>query len=1012
MGLFCLFLSFLAVPARAQGPAENTDLFQGKILPLLAKNCHACHNPELKTAGLDLTTSSGFHRGAQSGPIFSPEDSEGSRILEVIGYRGRIKMPPTGKLSAEEIAELTEWIRSGASWPPGEKVAPSSGTRRAAEGEDDRFRIFEPVRRPSPPRVRKEDWVRSAVDRFVLAKLEREGLKPASPADKQTLLRRATFDLTGLPPTEKEVADFLADPSPGAYERVVDRLLGSSQYGERWGRHWLDVAGFAESQGFERDTLREHAWRYRDYVIESFNRDKPYHQFVKEQIAGDVIEPVSQEGIIATSFLVAGPWDEIGSDQPSELMRARIREEELEDTIGAVAQTFLGLTVNCARCHNHKFDPISQPEYYRMKAAFDGFHHGSRSVLSPSEARERRKRVAPLRERIARYYREINALEEDARRRVLRGRGLSQEPEKRPRPISRWTFDIDGKDSVGQLHFRLPEGASIERGRLKLHTRKMLVRTAPLSQPLREKTLEIWVSIPDLKQKGVRAMTVEHLSERVFDGIAFGGGKPVWGTGSEYGWRSLPVSGAQEETEPNEVVQIALVYSEDDRITLFRNGILYGSYLPETIGYKGDLQTFPAEASTIVFGRGGTTQLSAEGLVGELDEARLYDRALTAQEVAASFRAGAPSVLADELFGAMTEKQRRRRQRLIAKVRAAEQNLKRIPAVPMAYAGKPRQPGPTHILERGDPAKPGEQVTAGGLAAVRALPADFGLPADALEGLRRLKLAEWIAHPDNPLTARVMVNRVWHYHFGRGIVGTPNDFGVNGEPPSHPELLDWLAAEFQAEGWSLKKLHKRIMLSSTYRQSSRYNAKAAAVDAENRLLWRFAPRRLEGEAIRDAMLAVSGQLNPEVGGPGFRPFTLTINNVPFYKPTDPLGREYNRRTVYRMNVNSGKDPLLENLDCPDPSTKTPRRSVTTTPLQALSLMNNSFVLRQAKLLAERIRREVGGDPSVQIALAYRLALTRPANPAKVRRAAGFSREHGLEDFCWVLLNSNEFKYLE
>jgi hypothetical protein len=560
--------------------------------------------------------------------------------------------------------------------------------------------------------VNDATWSRSPIDAFTLAALEKQHLRPAPPADRVTFIRRATLDLHGLPPTPAEIDAFVNDPSPDTYEKLVERLLASPRYGERWGRHWLDVVRFGESQGFERDKPRDHAWRYRDYVIAAFNADKPYDRFLKEQMAGDVFTPATPEGVIATGFLVCGPWDEVGATQQGAVMRRRAREEELEDMISAVGQTFLGLTLNCARCHDHKFDPIPSRDYYRVKAALEGVRPGDRPI---------------------------------------------------------------------------PGGAT--------------------------------------------------------------------------------------------------------------------------------------------------------------------------------------------------------------------------------YAAAPVKPEATFVLRRGDVEKPGEQVSAGALSAVKSPPPDFGLSADAPEGERRRKLAEWIASPDNPLTARVMVNRLWQYHFGRGIVPSPSDFGFNGERPSHPELLDWLADEFVRSGWSVKHVQRLILLSATYRQSARPNPTASAVDADNRLLWRFPSRRLEAEAVRDAMLSVSGQLNPRMGGPSFRPFNVTVFNSTFYNLTDEATPETRRRTVYRMCINSAKDPLLETLDCPDPSVKAPRRAVTTTPLQALGLMNGSLVRRQAKGFAERVAKEAGDDPAARVVLAYRLAFGRTPTDAEKERAVGHACENGIESLCWVLLNASEFLYL-
>jgi Protein of unknown function (DUF1553) len=384
---------------------------------------------------------------------------------------------------------------------------------------------------------------------------------------------------------------------------------------------------------------------------------------------------------------------------------------------------------------------------------------------------------------------------------------------------------------------------------------------------------------------------------------------------------------------------------------------------------------------------------------------------LTANEVENSYRAGVDRIPLARVLAALTVEQRQRRQQALAELARARATIGKQQAAPLTYAANPMQPGPTHLLIRGDVEKKGELLSAGGLSVVKKPSPEWGLAPDAPEGERRRKLAGWIAHADNPLTARVMVNRLWHYHFGPGIVATPSDFGYNGGRPSHPELLDWLASEFVRSGWSVKAMHRLIVTSSTYRQSGRLDARAAAVDADNRLLWRFAPRRLEGEAVRDAMLSVSDQLNRKGGGPSFRPFKVKVFNSHFYELTDPIGPEYNRRTVYRISVNSAKSPLLDAFDCPDPSVKMPRRSSTTTPLQALALMNNSFVQRQVRHFAARVRAEAGADPFAQTRRAYCLALGRDPGKEEETVAARLVREHGVEGLCWVLFNASEFLYL-
>jgi hypothetical protein len=746
--VLAMLVSLAASPASAQ-----VDYLRD-VRPILERHCYECHGPDSKKSGYRLDIRNRAYRGGDLGEAaIVPGNAEKSPLISYVrGTAGELVMPPaeSGKprLAAKDVETLRSWIETGAAWPDQHSGEPTNAETHWS---------LKPIVRPPVP-----EGSGNPIDVFVRQALTEKQLAPSRPADRRTLIRRLTFDLIGLPPTPEEIAAFLADSSPSAVETLVERLLASPRYGERWGRHWLDVARYTESQGFEYDRLRDNAWHYRDYVIKSFNDDKPYDLFMKEQVAGDALEPLTSEGIIATSLLVCGPFDQAGSKQANVTQRTVTREDELEDLIGVVGQTFLGLTVNCARCHAHKFDPIPHDEYYRIKAVFDGVRHGERPVATELERTELKERIASLDKEIA----EANAIE-----------------------------------SAGE--------------------------------------------------------------------------------------------------------------------------------------------------------------------------------------------------------SALTNRQ---------KLQATRDELVRISKA-VSYAGLRQQPPPTHRFKRGNVTMPDEVVTAGALSAIAPLKADFGLEADAPEAQRRVKFAEWLADARNPLPARVMVNRIWHLHFGQGLVTTPNDFGASGGRPSHPELLDWLAAGFIESGWSVKSLHQLIVNSATYQQSSDYNAACAAIDSENRLLWRYAPRRLEAEAVRDAMLAASGQLNLTMGGPGFRPFTTTEFNATFYHPVDRPEPEYNRRTVYRINVNSGKDPLLDSLDCPDPSVKTPRRSITTTPLQALELMNNSFVQRQARHLSERALNASGHDTRPAIETAYVLTFGRSPTPDETARAESAAKERGLASVCWALLNSTELIYV-
>jgi hypothetical protein len=935
--------------------------------------------------------------------------------------------------------------------------------RPAASSATDHW-AFQPLRRPAAP------GGIHPVDAFVHATLRTNGLTPLPPAAPRELLRRVYFDLIGLPPTPAEVAAFereyaeeadLENRNTGkrvdtvasfgsgvpafqvqsagsAYARVVDQLLASPHYGERWARHWLDVVRFTESQGFEYDRPRDHAWPYRDYVIRAFNSDKPYDRFIREQVAGDVLEPVTADGIIAAGLLVCGPWDQAGNAQANATQRAITREEELEDLIGVVGQTFLGLTVNCARCHDHKFDPIPLTDYYRVKAVFDGVKHGDRSVEGAAEAQARVSRREAAQRDLAAAQAEVTRIEADGARRAAAAKPPVHSSEPGPVPMLRWTFaESDLAAGSGEFH----GGAKLADGRLQLSAAGAFFQAPVLTRDVREKTLEAWVTLADLAQGGGAAISLEAASGTPFDAIVFAERQPrKWMAGSEGFARTRDLDAPEETTSPGTLIHFAAVYSADNRVALYRNGEPYGQ--PYT---AGPLVTFKASDARIALGRrhlGG----GKPWLTGAIRQAALYDRALDAAEIAASFRAGGFVISTAEILAHLNPDQRATREQALAQM---EQARKEIAAAeksgPLAYAGKREQPAPTKALLRGDVKKPGDIVAPGALTQFAALPGDFGLAPDAPEAERRRRFADWLADPRNPLPARVMVNRVWQFHFGQGLVTTPSDFGLSGARPSHPELLDWLASEFIANGWSVKALHRLILTSATYRQSAGrvvsgsvvsgsvvsnqserrevttplntdalntdYFHQASAKDVDNTLLWRFTPRRLEAEAVRDAMLAVSGQLNPQVGGPSFRPFTTSEYGATFYHLFDKGEPEFNRRTVYRMNINSGKEPLLDAFDCPDPSVKTPRRGVTTTPLQALSVMNGSFVQRQAGELAKRALQSAGGDLPRAVDAAYELALSRPATAAEQARAAAAARERGLASVCWALLNSTEFVYV-
>ncbi len=913
-------------------------------------------------------------------------------------------MPPKRPLAANEKSLLREWIAGGAPWgtTPIDRMRYTTSTRAGYD-----WWSLQPVEPREPPVVRDASWPRDAIDRFVLAKLEAAGLTPAPPADRRTLIRRLSFDLIGLPPTPDEVAAFVADDHPQAYERLVERLLASPHYGERWARHWLDLARFGESNGFEYDEPRRNAWPYRDWVIDALNRDLPFDEFTRQQLAGDVLRPDDPEAIKATGFLTAGAYDRAGQNQQSAVMRAVVRQDELEDLVGVVSQAFLGLTVNCARCHDHKFDPIRQSEYYQLTSALGGVRHGQRDVTTDAQRAEYARQAAESQARIEQLAQRIKDIDEPVRSRLLAERGLNDaaQPDA-PEPLAVWDFSADLRDTLGPLHGTPHGSATIRDGGLALDGHGY-VATMPLEKDLRAKTLEVWLSLASLKQSGGGAMSVQTLDGAVFDAIVFAERQPGrWVAGSNNFQRTHDFAAPAETEADGQLVHVAIVYDADGTISGYRNGQPYGT------AYQADGPvTFQAGKAQIVFGMRHGPAGGNRMLAGLIVRAALHDRALTADEVAQSSAAAAGFVPEAAILAALPAETLAHRQTLVDEAR----RLSKVIAQPrerLCYAVTPKQPEPARLLARGDIRTPQEVVAPGGVSALVGLDADFGLSPEAPEGERRVALANWIASPRNPLFARVIVNRLWHYHFGQGLVDTPNDFGFSGLRPSHPQLLDWLADRLVAERFSLKQMHRLIVTSAAYRQQAADNP-AAQQDADNRLLWRKSPRRLEAEVVRDTILAVAGELNPAAGGPGFRDCTEVLRSGSYsYLPGDPIGPEFNRRTIYRTWTRGGRSGMLDAFDCPDPSTTAPRRTVTTTPLQALVLLNNSFVLRMSEAFARRVEREAGPDVQRQIARAYQLAYTREPTPDELDDARPVVAQHGLAVLTRAIFNSNEFLYVD
>lgn len=737
--------------------------FRRDVVPILEQHCIRCHQPANKKGELSLATRDNLDENE----FLSAGKPDESRLLEVVTAAAGAKpeMPKEGgPLSEKEVTVLRNWIAQGADWPKDVIVKERSKADR-------NWWSLRPLKADVPPAdsVPKE-WRENPIDVFIYSKLKAAGLTPNLPADRRTLIRRVTYDLTGLPPTPAEIAAFADDRAPNAYERLLDRLLASPRYGEHVGRQWLDVVRFGESTGFEVNHIIENAWPYRDYVIRSMNDDKPFDRFVMEQLAADSLAPGDPAVEIGLSFLVCGPIDIVGNADA--VQAAQIRADGVDEMIRTTGEAFLGLTVGCARCHDHKFDPVTQRDYYSLYATLAGVFHGDRAVAPEGRLREHAAKLAPL----------------EAQKKQLQDARAAQE--------------------------KLPKDQ-------------------------------------------------QHLGD------------------------------------------IDKQIAEVDR----------------QIATRDPLQMLP---------------------VGRFEQP------------------------ATDQF----------------------------------------------IFERGDAQRKGSRVVPASMNTLADVTKGFELSANAPEKERRFALARWLVAPDNPLTPRVIANRIWLHHFGTGIVATPNDFGYMGVPPTHPELLDWLAKSLVDNGWHLKKLHRLIVMSQAYRQSSEYREDAAKIDADGHLLWRFPPHRLAAEEIRDSMLYVSGKLDERMGGPGFRLYQYARDNVASYTPLNTFGPETYRRSVYHQNARASRIDLLSDFDAPDCAFSTSRRVPTTTPAQALALMNHSFSLAMAESLAERLKRAAAdGGIVAQIGLAFDLLYGRPPVERETAAAKSLVEQFGLRALCRAMLNSSEFIYV-
>jgi hypothetical protein len=834
--------------------------FSKDIQPIFEASCWKCHGAAVQLSKLDLRTRQGALAGGAHGPAIVPGNASDSRLFRMISGAEKPAMPLDGRLPPEQVAAIRRWIEAGADFgsatpSAAAPSAPAFDLEAGSVPDDARnyWAFQKPVRRPVPSAASHP------VDAFVFHALAQRGLTPAPRADLATLVRRAYLDLVGLPPAPADVERFLADRSPDAWERLIDRLLASPHYGERWGRHWLDVARYADSNGYEHDFDRPNAWRYRDYVIRSLNRDVPWNTFLREQIAGDEIEKVSQESLVATGFL--RNYAKIGfreKDNPE------FRYEYLDDMIATIGRGVLGMTVQCARCHNHKFDPIPQRDYYRLQASLFGYVEVDHPLTAPEQAEAYEARSADVTARANAVKAKIREIEKPYRD-VL----LAERYKKFPENV--------------QAAIATPE---VQRTPGQALLANQVIRT--VSVPPRE--IDRLMSPSDSVRK-----------------------------------KELSAALAAIEKERPAPIPVAM-------------GITDGDYRFTPDG-PGD-EPAPGKGSNR-----DTTQ------------------------------------------GSFLHKG------------------------PGRYAAPP-----SHFLIRGDVNARGSEMQPGFLTvATYGNPAVELPPANGRTSGRRRALAEWLVSPENPLTSRVIVNRIWHHHFGRGIVATIDNFGKMGETPTHPELLDWLALEFVNRGWSVKQMHRLLMTSEAYRMSSQFNDDGNVQrDPENKFGWRFRARRLEGEIVRDSILAASGGLNREVGGPAvfpaLQPEVMRQMTHGIWR-TQPDGPVTWRRSVYIYRKRGLPFPLLESFDLPDQNISCGARVVSTVPTQALMLLNDEFVMKQADLFAQRVREAEPADSIRQIDFAYRIALGRPPRPDEVETASSYLKQHTLSGLTHVLLNLNEFVYL-
>ena len=1094
-------LAISAVPVTAAETAKEDPqaaaFFETKVRPLLVNRCVECHGAEKQKGSLRLDSREAALEGGDSGAVLVPAEPMKSLLMEVISHRSDIKMPPKSKLSDAEIADLTMWVKLGAPWPNSKPTAPTSAPapeQTVITAEQKAFWAFQPIAHPALPAVKNEAWIQSPLDRFVLAELEARNFQPAPPADKRTLVRRVTFDLTGLPPTELEIDAFLADQQPGALGRLVDRLLESPRYGERWGRHWLDVARYADSNGLDENLAYANAYHYRDYVVRAFNQDKPFDEFVREQIAGDLLPESGQpdlqrDRLTATGFLCLGA-KMLAEDDP-----VKMQMDIIDEQVDTVGRAFLGLTIGCARCHDHKYDPLPTADYYSLAGIFkstktmENFsvvaRWQERPVATPEQLAAHKAQQAKIDSQKASIQTLVtqgsDALLAKARQHVglyllaatrqqqlaalldqAQVRGNSPDVKSLPGALLIEAEDFQrgnvmkDRETYGQgigvlvnagptpnfteYDIQIPAA-----GDYQLEIRYAAEGTRPsklfIDGQIRKpdatsKATGSWK--PDTQTwfvEGIYRLTAgshvvrlenpgpfPHIDKLLLTTASGPAGTIVELPASDYQplamiTKQVTDTLQKSSTDPKSIWTAWHQYRKDQRLTIDDKtpenqvGRLLASTPPTSLVEL-------AQRYQLLFDEAAAAWKTQQAVPASQALKALADTNLEAFRAVAFDPQGIFAVPADSEGSFPAE--------VVAALKVSRDQLKDLElALPkftevMAVSDQNAENLKIHL--RGSHLTLGKETPRQFL---RVIAGDDQSPI-AKDRSGRLELANWLTHPEHPLTSRVIVNRVWQWHFGEGIVRSPDNFGRLGERPTHPQLLDWLAKRCIENGWSLKKLHRLIILSSTYQMSTNYNDAAAQVDPENRLLWRMNRRRLEVEEMRDALLSIGGALDDSMGGTqlttGNRNYVTSTANV------NPVVYQNNRRSIYLPVVRSALYELFQAFDFADPSVLNGRRDQTTVAPQALFMMNSALVLEQSQGLAKSLLMRTELDAGGKINALYVKAYGRPPVPVEVQRdlaylerfraaATGKVPEPEVELRAWIsvcraVLAANEFMFVE